>query len=427
MNSDGTQQERLTFTGILGIQDDDIDITGLDYNSALGLAAFAIFESIYLYDYDNNSFYTLLFDASFNEPFAQELAWGPNGALYYSDDNGVWKITDPFASSIIPTQIYSSVEGVLSLDVSINGHLAFVERVYIYEMPDGTFYFSKYGGLYSDIGPGGDNSQAIRVDQNGQSVAFNATDFNALPFLVPIEQIMIIKDETNPVTEVVTTAHGVFTLPTFDGEWITDSWNDYGTGQFAVEATVDFVAYTYWAFDLFQVFTDLERRNSIWSVEWSADGTQLAYSDLWGTQIALEYTELEPNFGMTFEFNDPTTYTTLSGSDFRVEWSYFYNVNTLEVAQAIPNAYLGDIDNPVYAYDSLDNFGVAQASWTSGGEKIFFVKGRANTQQYVRLDNTFAWTDLDIWIMDSDNLFGDGPQKQLTFDPNKDFLPVWIP
>ena len=60
--------------------------------------------------------------------------------------------------------------------------------------------------------------------------------------------------------------------------------------------------------------------------------------------------------------------------------------------------------------------------------KVVFLKGLPGSPtEDIRFDDIFLWTDIDIWIMDSENSFGNGPQKQLTFNPNKDFSPIWIP
>lgn len=48
-------------------------------------------------------------------------------------------------------------------------------------------------------------------------------------------------------------------------------------------------------------------------------------------------------------------------------------------------------------------------------------------QERLTFNGIIDCRDDDILIMDSKNINGEGQQKQLTFDPNKDYTPIWIP
>lgn len=48
-------------------------------------------------------------------------------------------------------------------------------------------------------------------------------------------------------------------------------------------------------------------------------------------------------------------------------------------------------------------------------------------QERLTFNGIIDCRDDDILIMDSKNINGEGQQKQLTFDPNKDYTLIWIP
>jgi hypothetical protein len=413
MNSDGTEQERLTFNGINGWRDDDELIADLDYDETTGLVLFRLDNSnrIFLFDYATR---TVADSIDVTGMDITHMAWGPGGSLYVTGDDGyghgIWKIES--VTNLSMSNIYSGWGNITYIDISSSGQIAFIEDAFLYE-PDDTHYLFSYDE-YSAVGLLDEDGAILTVYDDVDAMQ----PYYPLHALIPVHQVKILDDDMDPEARVQYTSTVRTVYP-----WMEEVPLAWGWG-YDLDLGSNLIVYQmpdgdYYAYDDWELYHGFYRANSVWGVQWSPDQTRITFCDLYGSRMGYDillYSE-QPGGGYKEEYRD------------HYEWSYWYNVSVQSVD---PNApfYLGwfaSHSSYNYAYDSLRNLSTAQPHWSTDGSKIVFVKGRPSNLEYSDIYDIFSWTDLDIWIMNSDNVNGDGIQKQLTFDPNKDFYPVWIP
>ena len=423
MNSDGTQQERLTFNGIVGWQDDDIAFKSIDYHDPTNELVFLVKDgegeegSIATYNLSNG-----LVDTSYLYS-GNDVCWGPNGSIYYSDYEGIWKIAS--ISDPNPTQVYEAADanGIPYLDVSIDGKIAFIESAYMYEVDDSENL------LYSEV-PLDESSDIKKVDRNGNlldsydNIDDLRNEYN-LPFLLPVEQIKVLDNDQDEDPVIFHSSNIEARLPFHNGEnivGIIEGWEEnleWGLLILGLDYDDDGWEDIYYGFFQDEILNTFRRTNSIWGIEWSPDGENLAFCDFY---IASRYERY-----FEYEWVDPTwnkIETIITPG--RVWYDLVINEYDSNAPDYIGYNQNDDIYN--YAYDSFTSFSIANPIWSSDGSKVVFLKGLpGSSTEDIRFDDIFLWTDIDIWIMDSENSFGNGPQKQLTFNPNKDFSPIWIP